>query len=319
MVPIIVTGGAGFIGSHLVERLLLEGHRVLVIDDLSTGSLENLGRAAADSRFDFVRADVANVELPRARMIFHLACPASPIHYQADMVHTLVTAAQGTQRMLEAAQRHGARIVIASASEIYGEPQVHPQPETWWGNVNPVGPRACYAEGKRCAEAFAAAYRLQRGVDSRLVRVFDTYGPRMRNDGGRVVSNFIYQALGGAPLTLYGHGEQTRSFCYVSDLIDGLLRVMFAPELGGPVNLGNPDERTISELAALVLRLTGSRAGVTHRPARVDDPTRRRPDITKATRLLGWTPVVTLEEGLAETISHARRSAHDDTRMESSR
>lgn len=308
MVPIIVTGGAGFIGSHLVERLILEGHRVLVIDDLSTGNFQNLKRAATDSRFEFVRADVANLDLPAARMIFHLACPGSPIHAQADMVRTLVTAAQGTQRALEAAQRSGARVVITSTSEVSGEPLAHPQPESCGGNVNPGGPRACYDEGKRCAEAFATAYRLQRGVDARLVRIFNTYGPRMCRDDGRVVSNFVYQALSGQPITLHGEGQQTRSFCFVNDLVDGLLRVMFAPELEGPINLGNPDERPVSELASMVLRMTGSTAGVTYRPLPVDDPTRRRPDISKAMRLLGWTPVVTLEEGLAETIADARRS-----------
>jgi UDP-glucuronate decarboxylase len=303
----IVTGGAGFVGSHLVERLLSEGNEVLVIDDLSTGTLENLRGVLREPRFHFLEADVATAHFPNAELIFHLACPASPVHYQRDMVRTLMTAAVGTKQALDAAQRCGAKIVIASTSEIYGDPLVHPQREDYWGNVNSVGPRACYDEGKRCAEAFATAYRLQHGVDARLVRIFNTYGPRMCRDDGRVVSNFVYQALTGRPITLYGDGTQTRSFCFVSDLVDGLVRAMFVPHNPGPINLGNPDERSVSELAALILKLTGSTAELIHNPLPVDDPTRRRPDIEKATRLLGWSPVVSLLDGLEATIADARR------------
>jgi UDP-glucuronate decarboxylase len=307
MARIIVTGGAGFIGSHLCERLLVEGHVVTAIDDLSTGAVDNLADVLEHPCFTLRVGDVAGGELPIADRIYHLACPASPVHYQRDMVRTLRTATLGTACVLDAAERHGARVLIASTSEVYGEPLVHPQPETYWGNVNTYGVRSCYDEGKRCAEAYAFSYRAQRGVDARVVRVFNTYGPRMCREDGRVVSTFVYQALLGEPITVFGDGTQTRSFCYVSDLVDGLVRAMEVPGEHGPINLGNDDERTVGELAALIAELAGARSGVVSAPLPADDPTRRRPAIDRARALLKWSPRVLLEDGLVATIDDARR------------
>ena len=302
----LVAGGAGFIGSHLIDALLGEGLRVTCLDSFLTGRRTNLAHLAREPRFDLVEADVTEPlpDLPRFDWIFNLACAASPPHYQADPQHTMMTCVVGSHRMLECARSTGARFLQASTSEVYGDPQVHPQEESYWGHVNPTGPRACYDEGKRSAETLAFDYRRRYGLDVRVARIFNTYGPRMRADDGRVVSNVVCQALANEPITVYGDGEQTRSFCYVSDLVDGLMRLMrreTAPD--GPVNLGNPREMTVAELVTLVSRMTGTHSQIVRRPLPVDDPQRRRPDITRAERLLGWAPRVALENGLEETIA----------------
>ena len=302
----LITGGAGFIGSHLCERLVAAGEEVLCADNFYTGTKDNLRPLLARPNFELIRHDVwlpLYVEVDR---IFNLACPASPIHYQNNPVATTKTAVLGAINMLGLAKRRQARILQASTSEVYGDPQLHPQPESYWGHVNPIGLRACYDEGKRCAETLCFDYHRQNGVDIRVVRIFNTYGPRMHPRDGRVVSNFIVQALTGEPLTLYGDGSQTRSFCYVDDLVDGLIAMMNQDHEIGPMNLGNPAEFTIRELAETVLRLTGSKSEIVFRPLPQDDPAQRQPDISLAKKTLDWTPRVALEDGLKETIAYFR-------------
>jgi UDP-glucuronate decarboxylase len=308
---ILVTGAAGFLGSHLSERLVEDGHEVIGLDNFLTGRRSNLDHLASSDQFELVRQDVAQPITIEADEIFHLACPASPVHYQRNPVRTIRTAVEGTMRVLELARDTGARVLIASTSEIYGEPALHPQPESYWGNVNSIGQRACYDEGKRCGEALATAYATQYGVEVRIVRIFNTYGPRLHEQDGRVVSNFIVQALAGKPITVYGDGKQTRSFCYVSDLIEGLVRLMASDHGEAPVNLGNPRETSVIELARMIQRMTGSTAPIQSAPLPADDPTRRNPDISRARRLLDWEPIVPLEAGLRATI--------DDFRLRSDR
>jgi UDP-glucuronate decarboxylase len=303
---VLVAGGAGFIGSHLVDALLARGARVVALDSLLTGRHDNLAHLAREPRFELVEADVTQPlpPLPRFDRIFNLACAASPPHYQADPMHTMMTSVVGTNRLLERAKEDGARFLQASTSEVYGDPEVHPQTESYWGNVNPTGPRACYDEGKRSAETLVFDFERVHRLDVRVARIFNTYGPRMRADDGRVVSNVVCQALAGEPITVYGDGEQTRSFCYAADLVEGLMRLMDREATpGGPVNLGNPREMTVAELVDLVTRMTGTRSAVVRRPLPVDDPQRRRPDITRAETLLGWSPQVPLEQGLEATIA----------------
>lgn len=302
---ILVAGGAGFLGSHLCERLISEGHRVYCVDNLQTGLVENLHELKREARFTFIEHDVCD-PLPqtlKADSIYNLACAASPLHYQADPIRTLMTCVAGTRHLLEYAVHAEATFVQASTSEVYGDPHQHPQPESYWGNVNPVGPRACYDEGKRAAETLCFDYLRLGRADVRVARIFNTYGPRMRADDGRIVSNFVTQALAGKPLTVYGTGRQTRSFCYVTDLIRGLLLLMEAKKNpGGPVNLGNPREFSVLQLAKLVRALTESRSVIAFEPLPVDDPQRRRPDITRAQELLGWAPRVPLNQGLPPTV-----------------
>ncbi|MCI4317827.1 MAG: SDR family oxidoreductase [Thermoplasmata archaeon] len=307
--PFLVTGGAGFVGSHLVDSLLAAGHRVVVVDNFLTGRDKNLRGALATGRCELLRADLsASPELPLAQGIFHLASPASPPAYQAHPIETLWANAAGTRNVLEAARRSSCRVVLASTSEVYGDPEVHPQVETYWGNVNPVGIRSCYDEGKRFAEALSMAYRRVHSVDLRIARIFNTYGPRMDPNDGRVVSNFVTQALQGLPLTIYGSGEQTRSFCFVSDLVRGLRALMTVDPIpeGGPVNLGNPVESTVSELARFISEITGVPLQTLNRPSPSDDPRRRCPDISRARRYLHWSPEVELAEGLRATVEHFR-------------
>lgn len=301
---VLVTGGAGFLGSHLCERLIDEGHEVLCVDNFYTGSKNNIRHLLAHPHFELIRHDVWLPLYLEVDRIFNLACPASPVHYQSNPVATTKTSVLGAINMLGLAKRRGARILQASTSEVYGDPEIHPQPETYRGLVNPIGPRACYDEGKRCAETLFFDYHRQAGVDIRVVRIFNTYGPRMHPQDGRVVSNFIMQALRGEPITLYGDGSQTRSFCYVDDLIEGLLRMMNQQETVGPVNLGNPCEFTIAQLAELVVRLTQSKSEIVFRPLPADDPAQRQPDITLAKRILNWEPGVSLEKGLLKTIKY---------------
>lgn len=312
MILSVVTGGAGFLGSHLCDRLLAEGETVIAVDDLSTGSLANIQHLRAHPRFVLVRRDLSlNVVGgfgSGADYIYNLACPASPVDYQADPIKTTRTCFFGALHVLDLAQASGARVLQASTSEVYGDPLVHPQAERYWGNTNPVGIRSCYDEGKRIAETLFADYRRHRGVDARIVRIFNTYGDRMRADDGRVVSNFVVQALRGHDLTIYGDGSQTRSFCFVDDLVDGLVRMMRAPEASGPTNLGNPTEFTIGELAERVIALTGTRSRIVFRPLPGDDPRQRRPDITIATTELGWVPRVALDDGLARTVAYFRET-----------
>ncbi len=300
---ILVTGGAGFIGSHLSERLVEQGHDVICLDNLFTGSHANVRHLEGRPGFRFVEHDVCEPLLVDVDRIFNLACPASPIHYQVNPMKTDQTNVMGALNMLEIARRMGARILQASTSEVYGDPAVHPQVETYWGNVNPIGPRACYDEGKRVAETLMSDYHRQAGVDIRIARIFNTYGPRMAENDGRVVSNFILQAHKGEPITLYGTGEQTRSFCYVDDLVEGLIRLMDADGITDPVNLGNPGEFTMRQLAELTCRLCGSSSEIVMRPLPQDDPARRRPDISRAKALLGWEPHVPLEQGISRTIA----------------
>jgi UDP-glucuronate decarboxylase len=308
MSRVLVTGGAGFIGSHLCARLLADGHTVDCVDDLSTGSRKNIRPFFETGRFRFQKRDITRPLFLPVDRIYNLACPASPPRYQADPLKTVRASTLGVLNLLELARRNGARILQASTSEVYGDPLVHPQREDYWGNVNPLGPRACYDEGKRVAETLLSVYRGQHGVRTRIARIFNTYGPNMEKNDGRVVSNFIMQALLNEPLTIYGNGRQTRSFCYVSDLVDGLVRLMEADDVEGPVNLGNPRERTVGALARLVRRLAGSRSKIVRRPLPADDPRRRRPDISKAKRLLCWEPKVPLEEGLPRTIRWFREA-----------
>jgi UDP-glucuronate decarboxylase len=304
---VLVTGGAGFLGSHLCERLLVEGHDVLCVDNFFTGSRDNVLHLLDNPRFELLRHDVTFPLYVEVDQIYNLACPASPIHYQYDPVQTTKTSVHGAINMLGLAKRVNAKILQASTSEVYGDPEVHPQPEGYWGRVNPVGPRACYDEGKRCAETLFFDYFRQHGLRIKVARIFNTYGPRMHPKDGRVVSNFIVQALGGQPITLYGDGQQTRSFCYVDDLIDGLIRLMNTPDdMTGPVNLGNPEEFTIRELAEQVLAQTGSKSSLLQEPLPQDDPRQRQPDISLAKSLLGWEPAVPLAEGLEHTIAYFR-------------
>ena len=303
----LVTGGAGFLGSHLCDRLLADGYDVLCVDNYYSSTKDNIAHLIGNPRFEVIRHDVTFPLYVEVDEIYHLACPASPIHYQRDPVQTTKTAVHGSINMLGLAKRTGAKILLTSTSEVYGDPLVHPQTENYWGNVNPIGPRACYDEGKRAAETLFFDYHRQHQLQIKVVRLFNTYGPRMHPHDGRVVSNFIMSALEGRPITVYGHGEQTRSFCYVDDLIDGLVAMMSSgDDVTGPVNLGNPGEFTIAELADLVIKHTGVDPGIEHLPLPPDDPTRRQPDITRAKALLGWAPTVPLEEGLVRTIEHFR-------------
>lgn len=303
---ILVTGGAGFVGSHLIDRLLAQGHEVLCVDNLFTGAKRNLEHLHNHPRLEFMRHDVCFPLYVEVDEIYNLACPASPIHYQHDPVQTTKTSVIGAINMLGLAKRVKAKIFQASTSEVYGDPAIHPQPEAYWGNVNPIGVRSCYDEGKRCAETLFFDYHRQHKVDIKVARIFNTYGPRMHPADGRVVSNFIVQALGGAPITIYGEGTQTRSFCYVDDLVEGVLRLMDSPrDVIGPINLGNPVEFTMIDLAREVLSLTGSKSALVHLPLPQDDPTQRKPDIAKARQALGdWEPKVSLREGLAQTIAY---------------
>ncbi len=303
----LVTGAAGFLGSHLCDALLARGHEVIGLDNFFTGSKGNVRHLTGDSRFELIRHDIIHPILLEADRIYNFACPASPIHYQFNPVKTIKTSVLGTINMLGLAKRVKARILQASTSEVYGDPEVHPQPESYWGRVNPIGPRSCYDEGKRVAESLLVNYQAQNGVDIRIVRIFNTYGPRMALNDGRVVSNFIVQALRHEPITIFGRGEQTRSFCYVSDMIEGTMRMMEQEATCGPVNLGNPEEITVLELAEQVLRLTGSRSRIEFRGLPVDDPVRRRPDIALAREKLGWEIKVPLADGLRETIDYFKR------------
>ena len=299
---ILITGGAGFIGSHLCERLLGEGHEVLCLDNFFTGRRENIIELLDNPRFELLRHDVTEPILLEIDQIYNLACPASPVHYQYNPVKTVKTSVMGAINMLGLAKRVRARILQASTSEVYGDPLVHPQREDYWGNVNPIGPRSCYDEGKRLAETLMTDYHRQNNVDIRIARIFNTYGPRMLEDDGRVVSNFIVQALRGEPLTLYGEGQQTRSFCYVDDLLEGLIRLMNTDDLHEPVNLGNPGEFTIKQLGEEVIKIVGNDCGFRYLPLPQDDPKQRKPDITRAQNLLGWKPTIALHEGLVKTI-----------------
>jgi UDP-glucuronate decarboxylase len=301
---ILVTGGAGFIGSHLCERLLSAGHDVICLDNFFTGSKDNVAHLHDNPRFELVRHDVVEPILLEVDQIYNLACPASPIHYQYNPVKTVKTSVMGTINMLGIAKRVRARILQASTSEVYGDPHLHPQPESYWGNVNPIGVRSCYDEGKRVSETLMMDYHRQNGVDIRIVRIFNTYGPRMAENDGRVVSNFIVQALRGQDLTVYGDGSQTRSFCYVDDLVEGLIRMMAADGFIGPVNLGNPTENTILEFARRIIEITGSRSRIALRPLPQDDPKQRRPEIALATAKLGWKPQVELDAGLRKTAAY---------------
>jgi UDP-glucuronate decarboxylase len=301
---ILVTGGAGFIGSHLCERLLLDGHEVICLDNFFTGRRENVFHLLGNPRFELLRHDVIEPILLEVDQIYNLACPASPIHYQYNAVKTVKTSVMGTINMLGLAKRVHARILQASTSEVYGDPEIHPQPESYWGNVNPVGIRSCYDEGKRIAETLMMDYHRQNNVDIRIARIFNTYGTRMHESDGRVVSNLIMQALRGEPLTIYGSGEQTRSFCYVDDLIEGIIRLMNTDELHDPVNLGNPSEFTIKALAEEVKRICGSDAEIKYLPLPQDDPRQRKPDITRARELLSWEPLIPLREGLEKTVAY---------------
>ena len=305
----LVTGGAGFIGSHLCERLLNDGYDVLCIDNYYSSTKANIAHLLDNPRFEVIRHDVTFPLYVEVDEIYHLACPASPIHYQRDPVQTTKTAVHGSINMLGLAKRTGAKILITSTSEVYGDPLVHPQTEDYWGNVNPIGPRACYDEGKRAAETLFFDYHRQHNLKIKVVRLFNTYGPRMHPHDGRVVSNFVVSALTGKPLTVYGEGQQTRSFCYVDDLINGLVAMMHTDDsVTGPINLGNPGEFTIAELAAEVIRQVGVDPGITKHPLPTDDPVRRQPDITRAKATLGWEPTIPLAEGLERTIEYFRRT-----------
>ncbi|MCL4767280.1 MAG: SDR family oxidoreductase [Hyphomicrobiaceae bacterium] len=308
---VLVAGGAGFLGSHLCDALLADGARVICLDNLKTGTIENLRHLKREPRFSFIEADICD-DMPvaltsrrrRIEAIFNLACSASPPHYQADPVHTLLTSVVGSRNLLELAGQTDARFLLASTSEVYGDPEVHPQTERYWGNVNPTGPRACYDEGKRAAEALTYDFARTKRASVRVARIFNTYGPRMRADDGRVISNMICQALAGRDVTIYGDGQQTRSFCYVADLVAGLQDLMWLPgPVMGPVNLGNPAEVSVADLARRVIAMTESSSRIASRPLPLDDPRRRKPDISLARALLGWTPRVSLEKGLDATIA----------------
>jgi UDP-glucuronate decarboxylase len=304
MKKILVTGGAGFLGSHLCERLVKEGHHVLCVDNYFTGSKRNIDHLLDYHNFDVIRQDVCLPLYVEVDEIYNLACPASPNHYQADPIQTAKTCFLGAFNILGLAKRTGARVVHASTSEVYGDPYVHPQTEDYWGNVNPIGIRSCYDEGKRVAETLCFDYQRQHDIDVRVMRIFNTYGPRMAANDGRVVSNFVVQALGGDSITVYGEGKQTRSFCYVDDLIDGMMLLMKAENVEGPVNLGNPHEFTVIELARMVIEMTNSPSKIVHLELPKDDPRQRKPNITKAKNLLGWEPKIQLQDGLSETIKY---------------
>ncbi len=309
---ILVTGGSGFIGSHLCRRLIAQGHDVLVVDNFYSSTRHNVADLLSEPRFELMRHDVTFPLYVEVDQIYHLACPASPTFYQRDPVQTTKTCVHGSINMLGLAKRLGARILLASTSEVYGDPAMHPQQESYWGNVNPVGARSCYDEGKRCAETLFFDYYRQHKLPIKVARIFNTYGPNMMPDDGRVVSSFIVQAIRGEPLTVFGDGSQTRSFCYVDDMVEGLIRLMnSAPEVTGPVNLGNPDEFTMLELATKVQALVGSASPVERRPLPSDDPVRRRPDIDRARKLLGWGPTVPLEEGLKRTLEYFQHALAD--------
>lgn len=308
---VLVTGGAGFVGSHLIDRLIAGGDEVLCVDNLFTGAKANVAHLLGHPRFEFLRHDICFPLFVEVDAIFNLACPASPIHYQHDPVQTTKVSVIGSINMLGLAKRIKAPILQASTSEVYGDPTQHPQTESYWGNVNPIGLRSCYDEGKRCAETLFFDYHRQHGLDIKVARIFNTYGPRMHPADGRVVSNFVMQALRGDDITIFGDGSQTRSFCYVDDLVEGLLRLMDSPEgFTGPVNIGNPVEFTILELAELVIEMTGSRSKLVRLPLPSDDPTQRKPDISCARRELGWEPSIPLREGLVKTIDYFRRLAN---------
>ena len=302
---VLVTGGGGFLGSHLCDRLIHDGHEVLCVDNFFTGGRANIAHLLNHSRFELIRHDVTFPLYVEVDEIYNLACPASPVHYQHDPVQTTKTSVIGAINMLGLAKRLGAKIFQASTSEVYGDPEVHPQPEEYRGSVNPIGPRSCYDEGKRCAETLFFDYHRQHNLDIKVVRIFNTYGPRMHPNDGRVVSNFIVQALRGDDITIYGDGSQTRSFCYCDDLIEGFVRLMNAAEgVTGPINIGNPGEFTIKQLAEEVLEIIGSRSKLVYRDLPMDDPKQRRPDITKAREVLGWEPTVPLREGLVKTVAY---------------
>ena len=301
---ILITGGAGFLGSHLCDKLLAQDHEVICLDNLFTGSKDNIAHLANHPRFEFVRHDIIDPFKYEVDQIYNLACPASPPHYQYNPIKTIKTSVMGAINCLGLAKRLRARVFQASTSEVYGDPTVHPQPESYWGNVNPIGRRSCYDEGKRCAETLFFDYHRENKVDIRVVRIFNTYGPRMHPNDGRVVSNFIVQALKGENITVYGDGQQTRSFCYVDDLLEGFVRLMVQTETVGPVNIGNPGEFTMLELAEQVLRQTKSKSKIVHKPLPADDPKQRRPDITLAKKYLKWEPKVPLAEGLKRTIAY---------------
>lgn len=304
---VLVTGGGGFLGSHLCDRLIERGDEVICLDNLFTGRKKNIRHLWDRPEFEFIRHDIVDPYMAEVDQIYNLACPASPVHYQFNAIKTVKTSVMGAINVLGLAKRLQARVFQASTSEVYGDPEVHPQPESYWGNVNPIGRRSCYDEGKRCAETLFFDYQRQNGVDIRVVRIFNTYGPRMNSDDGRVVSNFIVQALRGEDITIFGTGEQTRSFCYVDDLIEGFLRMMDQEETYGPVNLGNPGEFTMLELAELVIKMTGTQSKIIYKPLPADDPTQRQPDITLAKKHLHWEPSVPLEEGLKETIDYFKK------------
>jgi UDP-glucuronate decarboxylase len=304
---ILVTGGAGFLGSHLCERLLSEGHEVICLDNFFTGRKTNVQHLMTNPRFELIRHDVTLPLVIEVDAVYHLACPASPIHYQFNAIKTIKANVLGTINMLGIAKRVKGKILFASTSEVYGDPAVHPQKEDYWGNVNPIGIRSCYDEGKRVAETLMMDYHRQHHVDIKIVRIFNTYGPRMLADDGRVVSNFIVQALKGEDITVYGQGSQTRSFCYVDDLIDGMVRMMGSDKFTGPVNIGNPEEYTILELAKKIISMTGSRSTISFKPLPSDDPTQRRPDITLAKEKLGWIPAVSVDAGLKKTIEYFKK------------
>jgi len=306
---ILVTGGAGFLGSHLCERLVSDGHDVLCVDNFFTGTKDNIAHLLGNPHFELMRHDITFPLYVEVDEIYNLACPASPVHYQFDPVQTTKTSVHGAINVLGLAKRVRAKIFQASTSEVYGDPSVHPQTEDYWGNVNPIGPRSCYDEGKRCAETLFFDYRRQHALRIKVARIFNTYGPRMHPNDGRVVSNFIVQALRGEPITLYGDGGQTRSFCYVDDMIDGMVRTMSTPDdFTGPVNLGNPEEFTIRALAERIVAMTGSRSQIVLRPLPEDDPRQRQPDISLAREKLGWSPRTTIEIGLARTIDYFRQT-----------
>ena len=305
---ILITGGAGFLGSHLSERLINEGHEVICLDNFYTGRRANIKHLLGNPNFELMRHDVIDPFKAEVDQIYNLACPASPVHYQSNPIKTVKTSVMGAINCLGLAKRVKARVFQASTSEVYGDPEIHPQPESYRGSVNPIGPRACYDEGKRCAETLFFDYHRQNGVDIRVVRIFNTYGPRMLANDGRVVSNFIVQALQGEDITMYGDGSQTRSFCYVDDLIEGFLRLMNTEGITGPVNIGNPGEFTMLELADKVLKLVGGKSKIVHRPLPQDDPLQRQPDISLARAKLGWEPTINLDEGLQRTIAYFKKS-----------
>jgi UDP-glucuronate decarboxylase len=304
---ILVTGGAGFLGSHLIDRLLDQGHEVICVDNLFSSTKRNIDHLHANPRFEFMRHDVCFPLYVEVDEIYNLACPASPIHYQHDPIQTLKTSVHGAINMLGLAKRLKCPILQASTSEVYGDPVIHPQTEDYWGNVNPIGPRSCYDEGKRAAETLFFDYHRQHALPVKVARIFNTYGPRMHRQDGRVVSNFIVQALLGQPITIYGDGSQTRSFCYVDDLLDGLMRLMVSPpDVTGPINIGNTREYTILQLAEMIVEITGSRSEIVRLPIPQDDPRQRQPDITKAREVLGWEPTVPAQQGLERTVAYFR-------------